>query len=353
MILSERLDALNRKFLAMQFSLDRQLDFLNGIFLLIGDGIAPRDALRLSMSAGNPIDNVVARSMLGKLREGLPISSGMHGMFRHDVAAAVAAAEQSDDFSTAGQQVVEHLREQAQTRKGVIGKLLRPAAYLGLAVGLYAMFAVMIWPRFETLAALDSWHPLARANYAFGLFFVNYWYLVLASLALLALGLRYLLVNWSGPMRWHFDRLWPMNLYREVMAANALESLGTLLVAGHDFRTALATVNRYASPYAKLYLRKVQLRLRDGRNIPRALDVGLLTDADMSRLRLLAEFKGLRGAMVRMGETARKAVMARLTAMATLLGGIALTVVAVSYAGLVISMYLNASSLQSQVTNTL
>ena len=353
MSLVARLEAINQRFLVLQFGISRQLGFLDGVFLLVGDGIAPRDALRLTMNSGSPIDHVVARGMLGKLREGLPISSGMHSLFRHDIAAAVAAAEQSDNFAEAGKKVVEHLREQMQTRQNIASKLLRPVVYLAFAVGLYAMFSTLIWPRFENLAPTDVWHPLARANYEIGLFFAHYWYVILGSLALLGFVSRHLLITWTGAGRLQMDRVWPLSLYREVVAANSLESLGTLLVAGHDFRTALATVIKYASPYAKLYLSQVSRRLRDGRNIPRALDVGLFTKDDMRRLRILAEFKGLRGAMVRMGVASRQAMLSRLKIMATALSTTGLIIVAASYAALVLSMYLNSSNLQSQAAGAL
>lgn len=345
-----RLRALNDRFLALQFNVSRQLDFLDDIFLLIGDGIAPRDALRLSMNSGDPISKVTARNMLGKLREGLPISSGMYGIFRQDVASAIAAAEQNAEFAEAGKKVVAHLREQMKAGQDIVSKLLRPLAYLGFAVGLYAMFSLLIWPRFESLASTESWHVMARINYGIGLFFVNYWYFIIAGLVLGVLGLRYLLVNWAGSGRQRVDHLWPLSLYRELAAANTLEALGTLLVAGHDFRTALATVSKYASPYMKLYLGQVRRRMRDGRNIPRALDIGLFTQGDMSRLRMLAEFQGLRGAMVRMGVIARQDILARLRIMATTLSTVGLAIVAISYAALVLSMYLNSSGLQSQLT---
>lgn len=350
MTIKERLKEFETKFYYMQFNFSRQLNFLDGIFLLIGDGIAPRDALRLTMNAGDPIDTAVARNMLGRLREGFPLSSSMRDLFRHDVAAAVAAAEQSSDFAGAGLKVVRHLREQLETRQGVVGRLLRPLAYFVLAIGLYSMFSAIIWPRYEDFAPIDTWHPLARTSHIFGLFFVNYWYLVVAGLVLLGLTVRYLMINWTGTLRLYLDQLWPLTLYRGIQAANTLESLGTLLVAGHDFRTALAMATKYASPHTKQYLTKVRYRLRDGRNIPRALDVGLLTDNDISRLRLLAEFKGLRDAMVRMGATSRQILMKRLGAMSALLSAMGLAVVAASYAGLVLSMYLNIANMQTQLT---
>lgn len=349
MSLAARLSSLNEKFLALQFGVNRQLGFLDGIFLLIGDGIAPRDALRLTMNSGDPVNKVAARNMLGKLREGLPISSGMHQMFRHDIAAAIAAAEQNTNFAEAARKVIEHLREQSKTGEDIVAKLLRPLAYMGFAIGLYAMFSVLIWPRFEGLTPVQAWHPLARINYSIGLFFVHYWYALLIGLGLLVYAVRHLLVHWTGRLRQRLDHLWPLNLYRGLIAANTLESLGTLLVAGHDFRTALATVMKYASPYSKFYLGQVRLRLRDGRNIPRAMDIGLFSKEDMSRLRLLAEFKGLRDAMVRMGATSRQDIMARLRAMGTTLSTLGLALVALSYAALVLSMYFNASSLQTQV----
>ncbi len=345
MSLAQQLDRLNTKFLLLQFTLTKQLDFLEGLFFLMSDGIAARDALRLAMNTGDPLDRGAARIMLEKLHQGLHISSGMRSLFREDLASAVAAAEQSENFAAAGQKVVEHMREQLASRQNVTVQLLRPIAYMAIAAGLYAMFSAQIWPKFEELSPVDSWHELAQINYRVGQFILDYWIFIILGLVLASYGARLLLRRWVGLGRQQVDRLWPLSLYRGLIAAHVMEFLGTMLVAGHDFRTALATVVQHSTPYSHMYLTKVRRRLRDGYSIPRSLDIGLFTAADMSRLKLLAEFQGLHGAMVKMGASSRQSILTKLKIMAGTLNTFGLILVAAAYAGLVASLYLNSSTM--------
>ena len=349
MNLKGRLDRINRAFIALQFTLPKQLSFLDGLFTLMADGIATRDALRLLMNTGSVIDQYAARAMLLRFREGRGIASGMRKIFQPELASAITAAEQSDNFAESGLKVVEHIKEQYEAGKGVLGKLSRPFLYLLFSGGLYVLFAAQIWPRFEELVATEHWHPLARNNYLIGLFVMHWWWLTLVLLASLAMSLRMALRRWRGRGRLLLDQIWPFTLYRQLVGANILEFVGTMLVAGHDFRTALATVQQRSVPYAHLYVNIMRRRLRDGRSIPRAMDVGIFSEADISRLKLLAEYKGLRDVMISMGNASRDSVLRRFRLMADALNLIGMTLVALSYASLVGSLYLNSNNLQQMV----
>lgn len=337
------------KLLSMQFGLRRQADFLENIFLLMEDGIAIRDALRLVAGSDAPIDRNVARHMLDRIQEGLPLSSSMSGLFRRDVIGAVAAAEQSETFAKSGLNLVEHLREHFKTYRQVAGKLLRPIPYLAFAVGLYVMFAVMIWPRFEIVSSPETWHPMAYVNYTIGLFVADYWLWLLVAPMVVAYLAWLLLRRWVGLGRQTLDRIWPFSLYRNIAAVNVISHLSVMLIAGHDFRAALTATARNATPHSLLYLNQMNHYLRAGYSIPRALDVGLFTKNDMNRLKILAEFKGLYTALVRMSATSRETALAKLRVTATVLNTIGLALVALSYALLVVSLYLNATNMQQQM----
>ena len=344
-----RLERFNTAFIAAQFTLSKQLSFLHGLFTLMADGIATRDALRLLMNTGTPIDQYAARAMLLRFREGRGIASGMQQIFQPELVSAITAAEQSDNFAESGLKVVGHVTQQHEAGRGVVAKLSRPFLYLLFSAGLYVLFAAQIWPRFEELVPTEHWHPLARNNYLIGLFVMHWWWLTLALLVLMTILCRLMLRHWRGRGRLVLDRLWPFTLYRQLVGANVLEFVGTMLVAGHDFRTALATVQQRSIPYANLYINVMRRRLRDGRSIPRAMDVGMFSNADISRLKLLAEYKGLRDVMISMGSASRDSVLSRFKLMADTLNVVGMALVALSYAALVGSLYLNSNNLQQMV----
>ena len=351
MNLRETLARLDEAFLMLQFgvSLPKQLTFLEGIFALMSDGIPPRDALRLTATAAAPLDRQVARHMLRKLREGRAMSSSMDRLFRFDVVSAITAAEQTENFSENGAIVLQHIRNQYEARSGSLGQLVKPGFYVLFACAVYVVFALMIWPKFEAVLSPEQWPAPAKAAYGIGLFIANFWAVMVGGLILAAAGIRLLLRRWTGGGRRLLDRVWPFTLYRVLLAANALESLGTLLVAGHDIRTALSTVSRHASPYTRMYFDLMRRRLRDGRSVSRALDVGFLDRRDMFRLNLLAEHQNLRHVMVRTGMAAREGVLAHFRVTAGVLNTVGLCVVAASFAVLILSIYQTATVLSGNV----
>ena len=336
---------LDEAFLMMQFgaSLPKQLAFLEGVFALMSDGIPPRDALRLSATAAAPLDRQVARHMLRKLREGRAMSSSMDRLFRFDVVSAITASEQTENFSENGIAVLRHMRGQYEAREGALRHLVRPGFYVLLACAVYVAFAILVWPRFEDVLLPELWPALARTTYGIGLFITDFWAILAAATAFAFVGIRVLLRRWTGRGRRVLDRLWPFTLYRVLLAANALESLGTLLVAGHDIRMALATVSRHASPYTRMYFDMMRRRLRDGRSVSRALDVGFLDQRDMYRLNLLAQHQNLRQVMIRTGIAAREGVLAHFRLTVGVLNTLGLFAVAASFAALILSLYLTAN----------
>lgn len=335
---------LDEAFVMAQFSssLPKQLAFLEGIFALMSDGIPPRDALRLTATAAAPLDRQVARHMLRKLREGRALSSSMDRLFRFDVVSAITASEQTENFTENGITVLRHIQGQHKARSGVVRQLVMPGLYILLACGVYAVFALLVWPKFETVLAFAQWPAPARVTYGAGRFISDFWAVIVAAVVISFVGIRLLLRRWSGRGRRFLDRVWPFTLYRVLLAANAIESMGTLLVAGHDIRMALATVSRHASPYTRMYFDMMRRRLRDGRSVSRALDVGFLDRRDMYRLNLLAQHQNLRQVMVRTGVAAREGVLAHFRMTAGVLNILGLFLVAASFAALILSVYMTA-----------
>ena len=347
MNLRERFTKLDETFLMVQFgaSLPKQLTFLEDVFALMSDGIPPRDALRLTATAAAPLDRQVARFMLRQLREGRAMSSSMDRLFRFDVVSAITASEQTESFTENGTNVLRHIRSQYEARSGALRQLVKPAFYILFAGAVYVIFALEIWPEFETVLVREQWPAPARATYGIGLFIMDFWAVIVVAVILGVTGIRLMLRRWTGRGRRFLDRAWPFTLYRVLLAANALESLGTLLVAGHDVRTALATVSRHASPYTRMYFDMMRRRLRDGRSVSRALDVGFLDRRDMFRLNLLAEHQNLRHVMVKTGIAAREGVLVNFRVTAGVLNMIGLSVVAASFAALIFSIYQTAMAL--------
>ena len=345
------LDRLDEAFLKWQFrhSMSKQLAFLEDLFRLMADGVPLSECLILVGRVANSLDRRIARWMLRKLDEGGSILEAMTGIFRQDVVAAVAATYATGKIAESGTHVLERLREQWESRRGVVGQLVRPLFYLAISLGLYALFSSEVWPSFLSEGGALEMPPMAMAAHQVGLFILAWWEVLLIGLAVAAATIGVALRNWANVLRRLADRVWPLSLYRGLWAANSLEELGTLMVAGEEVGTALEAVKTYGTRYSRMYLERMERRLEEGYNLSDMLDVGFLSNYDMARLKVLAEHQGLRTTIMMTGAASRRATLSRIRTTAQTLDVAILSLVALSFAFLIGSVYLTAGAMQGAV----
>lgn len=338
-------------FLRWQFRVSRreQLQFLDVMLRLVVDGVQPSRVCEHITEIGTPTKRAAAAVILRGLDEGRTVGDAMGPVFARDIVSAIGAAEQSGGLAAAGTGVLERLQEQNEAKKGVYTQLVAPAGYLLFAAVLYMGFALGVWPQFETTGPIGGY---ALATYDIGLFLVRWWQLLLVTMLIAPFLAQLLLRRYAGAGRGLLDRLWPISLYRELVGANALDDLGTLMAAGQEPRMAIRTVAHTASPYARAHFDRMQRRLDEGHNIADILDVGLITKPYLAHLRLLAEHRNLRQTMAATGVTARQLALARLRRTARGLNVVGLAIVALSFAALITGVYFTAQDIQVQAGTT-
>ena len=344
---------LDEEFLRWQFTVSRtkQLDFLDTLLRLMTDGIPFSQACEYNREVGSPVHRVVAERMLRRLDEGATAVDTMVSLFSLDIVRAFAAAQQSGDLAETGMSTLERLRTQHLARRGVAAQLLKPTLYVIFSLALYAGFALEIWPRFEVAAAKEQWPAVAQYAYQVGQAIASWWLVALVSLLSAAVALRLLLRRYAGPGRKLLDRIWPFSVYRDLLAANSLEEIGTLLTAGREPSVVLETVSTYATPYVRFYLEQMKRRLDEGHNLAEVLDVDFLSDRHIVRLKLLAGYRNLRQTMALTGAAARDATLAhvRRTARALDVAGIGFT--GLAFAALIVSVYLTGTVISTELAS--
>ena len=342
-------------FLRWQFgrSMKMQLSFLEDTLLLMADGIPLSDALTLIVGVSSRVEKSVARWMLRRLDEGDTMSEAMMQTFRFDVVGAVSTVGETD-VATNGLRVLDRLREQHKGRCDAVAELIRPGIYLTFALILYAFFAWQVWPRFVEAAGdnRDLLPPLANGVFMFGDFVLTWWPVMLIGFVVAVAALRLGLRHWASVVRRWADVVWPLSLYRDLQAANTLEEVGILLTGGQDVRSALDSVARHATRYARMYIDLMRLRLDEGYGLSEMLDVGYMAERDMARLRVLAEHQNLRETLTKTGIAARRDLLARLRKTARVLDVVGLLVVFLSFAGLIGGVYLTAIEIQRSAEAT-
>lgn len=340
---------IDERFLRWQFraSLARQLDFLEDVLRLMADGIPFASTLEHMHRIGSPLNRVIAAALLRNLDEGDTIATAMEGVFQSDVAGAIDSAQQVGDLSETGMPVLARLREQQTAREGVLEQLAKPSLYFLLACALFAFFAWLVWPRLEAQAEADTWPAVAQYAYAIGSFIKNWWMVLAIGIGAVALSTRFVLRRWTGAVRRELDKVWPFTLYRGIVAANALDQLGTLLSAGKEPRAALDTLAAHAPPYTRMYLDRMGHGLDEGRSLSGMLDVGFISAENLARLQLLENYRNLRQTMAMTGAAARSATLKRIRHVARRLDLFGVSLVGVSFAVLVVAVYLTAAEIQA------
>ena len=137
------------------------------------------------------------------------------------------------------------------------------------------------------------------------------------------LAYMYLLINYTGTLRATLDRYPPFNLYKRLIAAQFLETIGLLVENGIVFKSALKVMQYNASPYLSTHLLSMELLLSTGKNnIADVLATGLISTDDLMRLRVMAEVKGFEHGLIRMGIRGGESTIATLKLIARVIGGI-------------------------------
>jgi type II secretory pathway component PulF len=143
----------------------------------------------------------------------------------------------------------------------------------------------------------------------------------------LGVGIAWTLTNYTGPLRDTLDKIPPFTLYRRLMAARLLETLGLLVANGVVFKSAVRVMQLQATPYMYSHLLKIEYLLSMGKtNIADVLDTGLIDDQDLMRLRVMAEVKGFEHGLVRMGVRGSDQVAQTMKTIARALGGMLLVI---------------------------
>lgn len=244
-------------------------------------------------------------SILMKIAQGRAIADGMMGWLPQHIVELIRAGEQGGTLAQNMKVAAESLGTKNETVSSLLSSLTYPLVVLiaGLAVLVYMNHS--IFPQFESIKPMAQW-PEQGKNLGYYCQFCSR--LVVdgcrgdrGGLILISRTLN----DYTGTLRKTIDTLPLISLYREITAARFMETLGLLISNGVVFKQALKILQMQASPYLAWHLVMMEHKLGKGRsNIAEVLDTNLVSDADVLRLRAIAEAKGFEHALVRLGRQA-------------------------------------------------
>jgi type II secretory pathway component PulF len=154
------------------------------------------------------------------------------------------------------------------------------------------------------------------------------------------------MTNYTGEFRTYLDNVPPFSFYRAFTAARLLETLGLLVSNGVVFKSAIRVMQYQANPYLNSHLVSMEHLLSMGKtNIADVLDTGLVSEADLMRLRVMAEVKGFEHGLIRMGVRGTELATNTLKLISRVTGGLLLVLGALMIIVIIQGIYLTGMSM--------
>lgn len=310
-----------KKIKTLQFSRREQQAFLEDVSALIEDGVPASQAIQTIEQIATGPTKWVSQNILQKIAEGKYIADGMYGWFPHSVVEIIRAGEEG---GTLAQNMIAASRAVSRRSKGfgsLLNSMIYPAVVLitGLIVAIFIKNSVLT--NFAEIKPISQWPSNGQLLYTIATWMEHWWWCLILILIALVLIISRLLIELTGDLRKNLDTLPFFSLYRSVAAAQFTETLGLLLSNGIILKRALNILRVRANNYIAWHILMMEIRLSGGReNIAEVLDTGLLSKADVLRLRVIAKGKGFEHALVRLGQLSAERTQSKINLTGKILG---------------------------------
>lgn len=302
MAIESNTSSIERFFKRMQFGGKAQLAFLEDFYTLVNDGIPANRAIEMMAQVTTGISRDVAISIGQKISEGQPLAEGMRDWFAVNIVEIIRVGEEGGALVETVRSAINTLTQHSGALGALIGAITYPLMVITLACSIIVYLDGSVFAQFKDIKPIAQWPQAGRDLVSYAAIIRGWWWLVILTIILTMIGLRYLMANYVGEFRSLLDKLPPFSLYKRFVASRMLETLGLLVANGVVFKNALKVMQYQSNPYITSHLMMMEHLLGMGKgNISDVLDTGLISEADILRLRVMAEVKGFEHGLVRMG----------------------------------------------------
>jgi len=331
-----------------QFGNKKQLAFLEDLYLLINDGIPANRAIEMMGQVATGVSKDVALSLAQKIAEGQPLADGMREWFSMNVVEIVRVGESGGALGQTIKSAINMLSQQGVAIGAFVAAVLYPLVVITIACGLILYLDNSVFVQFKMIKPVEQWPDAGKRLLFVATLIKSWWWIILAAVIAIIVVIRQLMEKYVGELRPILDRYPPFSFYRRLVSARVLETLGLLVANGVVFKSAITVMQTQANPYLLSHLSKMEYLLSMGKtNIADVLDTGLIDDADLTRLRVMAEVKGFEHGLIRMGVKGAEQVTLTMKVIAKLFGGMLLAVGGLMIIMIIQGIYLTGMSMAS------
>jgi type II secretory pathway component PulF len=296
--------AINKQIDQLFFQSAQQEAFLNDWYALMVDGFTPTRAIEKINEFATGHSKLLCQDILLSVSQGGKLAVGFDGWFNKIVVDSIAYAEDTGLIKN----ILPHLIESYTKEQSIIPlflmKVMYPFSFFVVICFLYVILHKEYVPEVTLLTQGDLPLNIIFIDH-FGWFIAHYYWLIILIVGLLAMYLRYYLVNVVSRQRLFLDQVLLFKQYRQVTYANLLTMIALLMRNGLKFRDILSTLKTTSSPYLYHHLQIMQKNMRHTKSIAEAMDTGLIDAVIISRLNALSETSGFAEAVSKMARRAR------------------------------------------------
>jgi len=331
-----------------QFGAKAQLAFLEDLYLLINDGIPANRAIEMMAQVTTGITRDVALSIADKISQGRPLADGMLGWFTMNVIEIIRVGEEGGALAETIRSAINTLTQRSGSTGALISAISYPLLVIIMACSIIIYLNNSVFVQFRAIKPIEEWPSAGVQLVEVADFIQSWWWLAIACIIAVIILLRRAMNNYVGELRPILDRFPPFNLYRRFASARLMETLGLLVSNGVVFKSAIKVMQYQANPYVTSHLVMMEHLLGMGKgNIADVLSTGLIDDADILRLRVMAEVKGFEHGLTRMGVRGAEQTTATLKVISKIIGGILLGVGALLIIVIIRGIFLTGMSMGS------
>jgi type II secretory pathway component PulF len=310
-----------------RFSNKKQLAFLEDFYLLINDGIPANRAIEMMGEVSIGLNKDVATSLSRKIGEGQPLAEGMSEWFSPNVIEIIRVGEAGGALAQTVKSAIDMLSRQGVAAGAMVGAMAYPLVVIVMACGLIIYLNGSVFEQFKLMKPVEQWPSAGQTLVWLGVVIKYWWWAVIVGIILTGIIIKQVMAKYTGEFRAVLDRYPPFTLYRKLVAARVLETLGLLVANGVVFKAAIGVMQAQASPYMLMHLSRMEHLLSMGKtNIADVLDTGLIDDASLMRLRVMAEVKGFEHGLIRMGVRGAEDATHAMKTIAKVIGGLLLMI---------------------------
>jgi type II secretory pathway component PulF len=328
-----------------QFTRQNQRAFLEDFAALIEDGVPASQAIDVIISVSIGITQAVAKSISASIARGQTLADGMQPWFSHAIVEIIRVGESNGALPQALRSATNMYTSYGATFSAFLTSVLYPLTVLVMALGMTVFIKNSVLHSFLDAKPLAAWPSVGKTLYRMGETIQLGWWLILLTVISLGVIVNNVLKNVTGEVRRWIDNIPLISLYRAMLAARFMETLGLLLSNGVVIKQALSTMQYDASPYLSWHLLQMEYHLSGGQeNIADVLDTQLLSRHDLMRLRVIAKGKGFDEALISLGRQARQRTAKKIDIAGKVIGALLLLSGAVIAMTIVFGIYTVGSS---------